>query len=133
MHEINERGVAAHWAYKEKDSSNGEYLTSIAWMADLIDILQKDGATDEFLENSSMVECLKVLRITTSLIFEITLATSETFSLFPKPTSSGEKYISFIPLKFKAFMKLSLVLKEGFSNNKTPNFLLSLMINFSLH
>ena len=54
MHEINERGVAAHWAYKEKDSSNGEYLTSIAWMADLIDILQKDGATDEFLENTRL-------------------------------------------------------------------------------
>tara|TARA_A100001388_G_scaffold104238_1_gene76141 strand:- start:683 stop:2707 length:2025 start_codon:yes stop_codon:yes gene_type:complete len=54
MHEINERGVAAHWAYKEKDSSNGDYLTSIAWMADLIDILQKDGATDEFLENTRL-------------------------------------------------------------------------------
>ena len=54
MHDINERGVAAHWAYKEKDLSNGEYLSSIAWMADLIDILQKDGATDEFLENTRL-------------------------------------------------------------------------------
>ena len=54
MHAINERGVAAHWAYKEKNSSNDEYLSYMAWIADLIDILQKDGATDEFLENTRL-------------------------------------------------------------------------------
>ncbi|MFL2833983.1 MAG: RelA/SpoT family protein [Alphaproteobacteria bacterium] len=54
MHEINERGLAAHWAYKDKKSLNDNDLTSISWMADLIDILQRDGATDEFLENTRL-------------------------------------------------------------------------------
>ena len=54
MHEINERGVAAHWAYKDKKSINEKDLNSISWMADLIDILQRDGATDEFLENTRL-------------------------------------------------------------------------------
>ncbi len=54
MHEINERGVAAHWVYKDKKSINEKDLNSISWMADLIDILQRDGATDEFLENTRL-------------------------------------------------------------------------------
>ena len=54
MHEINERGVAAHWAYKDKKSINEKDLNSISWMDDLIDILQRDGATDEFLENTRL-------------------------------------------------------------------------------
>ena len=54
MHELNEKGLAAHWAYKEKGNANDQYLASMAWISDLVDILQRDGATEEFLENTRL-------------------------------------------------------------------------------
>ena len=54
MHEFNEKGLAAHWAYKEKGNANDQYLASMAWISDLVDILQRDGATEEFLENTRL-------------------------------------------------------------------------------
>ena len=53
--------------------------------------------TEELTENSSIVSCLKVLKITKSHIFDNTLATSDIFSLPPMPTSLGSKYIGFMP------------------------------------
>ena len=54
MNELAERGLAAHWIYKDKDEIENNYLSSIEWINDLVDILHRDGATEEFLENTKM-------------------------------------------------------------------------------
>ena len=54
MNEMCERGLAAHWAYKDQDDVGNDYLASIEWINDLIDILNRDGATEEFLENTKL-------------------------------------------------------------------------------
>ena len=54
MNEMCEKGLAAHWAYKDKDDAGNDYLASIEWINDLVDILNRDGATEEFLENTKL-------------------------------------------------------------------------------
>lgn len=56
MHQIAERGIAAHWAYKEGDD-DGETPTDAAsaqkfnWLRDLVAVHQQTHSADEFLEN----------------------------------------------------------------------------------
>ena len=54
MNEMCEKGLAAHWAYKDKNDAGNDYLASIEWINDLVDILNRDGATEEFLENTKL-------------------------------------------------------------------------------
>lgn len=54
MNEMCERGLAAHWVYKDQDDIGNDYLASIEWINDLVDILNRDGATEEFLENTKL-------------------------------------------------------------------------------
>ena len=54
MNELAERGLAAHWIYKDNDDVERDYLSSIEWINDLVDILNRDGATEEFLENTKL-------------------------------------------------------------------------------
>ena len=54
MNELAERGLAAHWIYKDNDDVEHDYLSSIEWINDLVDILNRDGATEEFLENTKL-------------------------------------------------------------------------------
>jgi len=53
MHEIGEKGVAAHWAYKQggSDSSNGQ---SFRWLRELLEILENASNPEEFLENTKL-------------------------------------------------------------------------------
>lgn len=54
MNEMCEKGLAAHWSYKDKNDAGNDYLASIEWINDLVDILNRDGATEEFLENTKL-------------------------------------------------------------------------------
>ena len=52
MHEINEYGVAAHWAYKQGDHQPAGKL--YRWLQQLIDILEHTHNPEEFLEHTKM-------------------------------------------------------------------------------
>ncbi|HWA30004.1 MAG TPA: bifunctional (p)ppGpp synthetase/guanosine-3',5'-bis(diphosphate) 3'-pyrophosphohydrolase, partial [Rhizomicrobium sp.] len=53
MHEIAERGVAAHWRYREHIV--GEPTESaLVWLRDMVDLLEKGDSAEEFLENSQL-------------------------------------------------------------------------------
>ncbi|MEJ0041352.1 MAG: bifunctional (p)ppGpp synthetase/guanosine-3',5'-bis(diphosphate) 3'-pyrophosphohydrolase [Rhizomicrobium sp.] len=52
MHDIAERGVAAHWRYREHVASEGDDR-AYGWLRDMVDLLERDSAED-FLENSRL-------------------------------------------------------------------------------
>ena len=55
MHEIAERGVAAHWRYKEKGApAQPEEKSQMKWLNDLVNILENAHSPDEFLEHTQM-------------------------------------------------------------------------------
>jgi guanosine-3',5'-bis(diphosphate) 3'-pyrophosphohydrolase len=56
MHEVAEKGVAAHWHYKEAGESvpAGNEAQRLRWVQDLLDILENSSAPDEFLENTKL-------------------------------------------------------------------------------
>jgi len=50
MHEIAEKGVAAHWKYKEKTTTNDKDLEDwVSWIRDIFEHASKDEATKEIL------------------------------------------------------------------------------------
>ena len=53
MHTISEEGIAAHWEYKESDSSNITNTEKRArqWLQDLLDLQKNTGDSIEFLES----------------------------------------------------------------------------------
>lgn len=53
MHDVAENGVAAHWLYKQQDTSSSE-LQRFRWVQDLLEILDNSQAADEFLENTKL-------------------------------------------------------------------------------
>ncbi len=53
MHDVAENGVAAHWLYKQQDTSATE-LQRFRWVQDLLEILETSQAADEFLENTKL-------------------------------------------------------------------------------
>jgi len=53
MHDVAERGVAAHWRYRERVASEGDDGRAYGWLRDMVDLLEKDSAED-FLENSRL-------------------------------------------------------------------------------
>ncbi len=56
MHEIAQKGVAAHWFYKEAGESvpAGSETARLRWVQDLLEILDNSAAPDEFLENTKL-------------------------------------------------------------------------------
>lgn len=50
MHLIAERGIAAHWKYKEQKSAV-QISDQFDWLRDLVSLHQQSGSSDEFLEN----------------------------------------------------------------------------------
>ena len=50
MHERNELGLAAHWAYKQSDRSDG----AVAWLRDLIEIVDASQDAEELLEHTKL-------------------------------------------------------------------------------
>ena len=51
MHEIAEKGVAAHWAYKQGQKAEGK---NFRWMRELLEILDQAANPEEFLENTKL-------------------------------------------------------------------------------
>jgi len=51
MHEVNEKGVAAHWAYKQGQRTEGR---NFRWIRELLEILDQAKNPDEFLENTKL-------------------------------------------------------------------------------
>lgn len=51
MHEIGEKGVAAHWAYKQGEKAEGK---NFRWVRELLEILEQASNPEEFLENTKL-------------------------------------------------------------------------------
>ena len=50
MHKASEHGLAAHWAYKQSDTPDGQ----AGWLRDLIEILETSHDAEDILENTRM-------------------------------------------------------------------------------
>jgi guanosine-3',5'-bis(diphosphate) 3'-pyrophosphohydrolase len=53
MHEIAERGVAAHWRYREHVEGDPSE-NALAWLRDMVDLLERGDSAEEFLEHSRL-------------------------------------------------------------------------------
>ena len=51
MHEVGEKGVAAHWAYKQGQKAEGRHYR---WIRELLEILEQASNPEEFLENTKL-------------------------------------------------------------------------------
>lgn len=55
MHEIAERGVAAHWRYREHvDENETGADAALEWLRDMVDVLERGDSAEEFLEHSRL-------------------------------------------------------------------------------
>jgi GTP diphosphokinase / guanosine-3',5'-bis(diphosphate) 3'-diphosphatase len=55
MHEIAERGVAAHWRYREHIEDKGAPAErAFEWLREMVDLLEKGDSVEEFLEHSRL-------------------------------------------------------------------------------
>ena len=56
MHEIAEKGVAAHWAYKDKQDDYPDIakIEPFNWLQDMVAQLKNGGTAEEFLENTKL-------------------------------------------------------------------------------
>lgn len=54
MHRVADAGVAAHWLYKSGEHSTQAQQRALHWLKDLLDIQQKAGDPQEFLEHLKM-------------------------------------------------------------------------------
>ena len=50
MHLIAEKGIAAHWNYKERGNLTGDKLQQANWLRELVSLHQESDSADEFLE-----------------------------------------------------------------------------------
>ena len=53
MHDVNERGLAAHWSYKQNKKDH-EDLYIFKWLRELVEILDSAHNPEEFLEHTKM-------------------------------------------------------------------------------
>jgi len=55
MHEVAERGVAAHWRYREKiDENDPTAMRAFEWLRDMVDLLERGESPEEFYEHSKL-------------------------------------------------------------------------------
>ncbi len=55
MHDVAERGVAAHWRYREKiDEADPTAAKTYEWLRDMVDLLERGESTEEFYEHSKL-------------------------------------------------------------------------------
>jgi guanosine-3',5'-bis(diphosphate) 3'-pyrophosphohydrolase len=55
MHDIAERGVAAHWRYREHvEERDRNALKAYGWLRDMVDLLERGESTEEFYEHSKL-------------------------------------------------------------------------------
>src|SRR5581483_10611746 len=53
MHDVAERGVAAHWRYRDRAPADGE-TAGYEWLREMVDLLEKEDSAEEFLEHSRL-------------------------------------------------------------------------------
>ena len=55
MHDVAERGVAAHWRYREHvPAGDDKDSATYGWLRDMVDLLEKGDSAEEVLENSRL-------------------------------------------------------------------------------
>jgi GTP pyrophosphokinase len=55
MHDVAERGVAAHWRYREHvDEQDQAAANAYKWLRDMVELLEKGDSPEEFLEHSRL-------------------------------------------------------------------------------
>jgi guanosine-3',5'-bis(diphosphate) 3'-pyrophosphohydrolase len=55
MHDIAERGIAAHWRYREHvDPAPNTEERALEWLRDMVDLLERGDSAEEFLEHSRL-------------------------------------------------------------------------------
>jgi GTP pyrophosphokinase len=55
MHDIAERGVAAHWRYREHvNAEGGGEERALAWLREMVELLERGDSAEEFLEHSRL-------------------------------------------------------------------------------
>ena len=55
MHDVAERGVAAHWRYREHvEAKDGGEASALEWLRDMVDILERGESAEDFLEHSRL-------------------------------------------------------------------------------
>jgi GTP diphosphokinase / guanosine-3',5'-bis(diphosphate) 3'-diphosphatase len=55
MHEVAERGVAAHWRYREKVDENDPTATrAYEWLRDMVELIERGESPEEFYEHSKL-------------------------------------------------------------------------------
>ncbi len=55
MHDIAERGVAAHWRYRENvDEHDAHTVKTYEWLRDMVDLLERGDSPEEFYEHSKL-------------------------------------------------------------------------------
>ncbi|HWY13916.1 MAG TPA: bifunctional (p)ppGpp synthetase/guanosine-3',5'-bis(diphosphate) 3'-pyrophosphohydrolase [Rhizomicrobium sp.] len=55
MHDVAERGVAAHWRYREHvDEQDTAAANAYKWLRDMVELLEKGDSPEEFLEHSRL-------------------------------------------------------------------------------
>jgi len=55
MHDVAERGVAAHWRYREHVPEKGkEDSAAYGWLRDMVDLLEKGDSAEEVMEHSRL-------------------------------------------------------------------------------
>src|ERR1700742_4817726 len=55
MHDVAERGVAAHWRYREHvPENNKDDSVTYGWLRDMVDLLERGDSAEEVLENSRL-------------------------------------------------------------------------------
>tara|TARA_B100001142_G_scaffold20466_1_gene18943 strand:+ start:1877 stop:3622 length:1746 start_codon:yes stop_codon:yes gene_type:complete len=54
MHEFAERGIASHWKYKSSEKFNSLTWKEYDWLADLVEIIDKNENTEDFFEYTKL-------------------------------------------------------------------------------
>jgi GTP diphosphokinase / guanosine-3',5'-bis(diphosphate) 3'-diphosphatase len=54
MHDIAERGVAAHWRYRERVGTQADEIKAYEWLRDMVDLLERGDTAEDFLEHSRL-------------------------------------------------------------------------------
>ncbi len=55
MHDVAERGVAAHWRYREKvDESDPTAIRAYEWLRDMVELIERGESPEEFYEHSKL-------------------------------------------------------------------------------
>lgn len=56
MHDVAERGIAAHWRYRDvkSDTGEGQENRALEWLREMIDLLEQGNSAEEFFEQSRL-------------------------------------------------------------------------------